>query len=530
MFDSVRTTIDRVKAVWADTVSTSHAAGYDVVTTRGNGKRRIARIESAEEDQMLNASQRLKVLNLTRDGMRNAPAVRAIVQQLRVLMVGLEGGKLTCTTEDEDWNKAAQTFFGKWARACDFVDNTCLNECLKLMITCLHAEGGDFCMIFDDGILTGGRGTGKIRFFESDNIANLNKDAFAKRFGNGYTQSNGLVYNSAGRFCGIVVSGKKRGLTEYNEDQAFVLTRDPDKEATDAAWFFGKKKWRLLQGRGISPQTVAIAALLDMYEIVASEVQTGKLNSKLFSQVIDTLGASDGSDGSEVVDTGATDAGDIDERESTTSEQSVEIDVRDWEATAGAKTVNVPFGTKLEVFDSKRPSTNLYQFAEMLLGGAAAVHGLARVYSGLKAETSYTAFRGEQTISWASIEEAHKDLERGPCDWVGVKVLRWAMDTGQLSEGPEGWETALSWSWPKMKEVNELDSQNAITAKLRNCIVTYRSILGPNWKEILTQVSREVKWFSDNGLIHPSQQTVSGQVVTSGGDEAKRKDNDNETD
>ena len=204
--------------------------------------------------------------------------------------------------------------------------------------------------------------------------------------------------------------------------------------------------------------------------------------------------------------------------------------MRDWEATAGAKTVNVPFGTKLEVFDSKRPSTNLYQFAEMLQGGAAAVHGLARVYSGLKAETSYTAFRGEQTISWASIEEAHKDLERGPCDWIGVKVLRWAMDTGQLSEGPEGWETALNWSWPKMKEVNELDSQNAIAAKLKNCLATYRSILGPNWKEILTQVSREVTWFADNGLIHPSQQTVSGQVVTSGGDEAKRKDNDNETD
>ena len=104
------------------------------------------------------------------------------------------------------------------------------------------------------------------------------------------------------------------------------------------------------------------------------------------------------------------------------------------------------------------------------------------------------------------------------------------MDTGQLSEGPEGWETALNWSWPKMKEVNELDSQNAITAKLKNCLVTYRSILGPNWKEILTQVSREVTWFADSGLIHPSQQTVSGKVVTSGGDEAKRKDNDSETD
>jgi hypothetical protein len=80
-----------------------------------------------------------------------------------------------------------------------------------------------------------------------------------------------------------------------------------------------------------------------------------------------------------------------------------------------------------------------------------------------------------------------------------------------------------------MKEVNELDSQNATTAKLKNCLGTYRSLLGPNWKEILTQVSSEVKWFADNGLIHPSQQTVSGQVVT-GGDDAKRKDNDDETD
>ena len=80
-----------------------------------------------------------------------------------------------------------------------------------------------------------------------------------------------------------------------------------------------------------------------------------------------------------------------------------------------------------------------------------------------------------------------------------------------------------------MKEVNELDSQNAIAAKLKNCLGTYRSLLGPNWKEILTQVSREVTWFADNGLIHPSQQTVSGQVVTNGGDK-NRKDNDDETD
>lgn len=525
-----KTIIDRIKNLWGDSSSPSHAAGYDVVTTRGEGKRRIPRIESSEEDSLLNASQRLKILNLTRDGMRNAPAVRAIVQQLRVLMVGLEGGKMTATTEDEDWNEAAQKVFASWSRSCDFIDGTCFNECLKLIVTSLQAEGGDFCMVFDDGILSGGNGTGKIRFFESDNIANFDKETFKKRFGEKYNQSNGLIYNELGRFCGIIVSGKKRGLTEFKEDQAFTLTRDPDADSTEASWYFGKKKWRLLQGRGISPQTVAIAALLDMYELIAAEVQTGKLNSKLFSQVIDTLGGSDGTDGSEDVPTGAEDIeGGTTE---TTTEEEVEINVADFEANAGAKTVNVPYGTKLELLDSKRPSQSVYQFAEMLQGGAAAVHGLARVYSGLKAETSYTAFRGEQTISWSSIEEAHKDLERGPCDWVGVKVLRWAIATGRLAEGPEGWETALSWSWPRMKEVNELDAQNAVAAKLQNCLGTYRALLGPNWKAILEQVATEVKWFSEKGLIHPSQKTNAGKIVTEDETETeqrKRKDNDDET-
>ena len=71
-----------------------------------------------------------------------------------------------------------------------------------------------------------------------------------------------------------------------------MLTRDPDKEATDAAWFFGKKNGGSCRGAGYRRRPWPLPRFLDMYEIVASEVQTGKLNSKLFSQVIDTLGAS----------------------------------------------------------------------------------------------------------------------------------------------------------------------------------------------------------------------------------------------
>ena len=99
-------------------------------------------IETKSEDEILNASIRLKVLNLTREGMRNAPQVRAIVQQLRVLVVGLQGGKLTMTTEDEDWNKEAQEYFAERSKAIDFIDNTGLNDCLKLMLTARRQRAG----------------------------------------------------------------------------------------------------------------------------------------------------------------------------------------------------------------------------------------------------------------------------------------------------------------------------------------------------------------------------------------------------
>lgn len=506
-----------------------------MVNSRSEGKRRNPTIEVRNEDQILNASQRLRILNLTREGMRNAPQVRSIVQQLRVLIVGLQGGMLTMTTDDEKWNKEAQDFFGERAKSIDFIDGTSLNESLKLIVTSLAAEGGDFAIVFDDGTLSGGEGTGKLRFFESDNIANFDPVEFEKRFP-GHTQSQGLIYNPLGRFVGIVLSGKKRGKTVFAKDEAFTLIRDPDAESSESCWFYGKRKWRLLQGRGISPQTVAIAALLDMYELVFSEVQCGKLNAKVFAQVIDSMGIDEGDDGSEAVDGGAADEDDetppaeceASESSGAVDETTPAMDVSEFEATAGAKVLNPPQGLKLELLDTKRPNTNMIQFVEWHAGGAAATHGLSRVYSGLKAEASYTAFRGEQTIALPSIEEGQKELERGPLDWIGVKEIQWGIDTGRLRKGPKDWQKKLSWSWPQMKEVNEVDAQSAVSAKLKNFVTTYRMLLGPNWKELLTQASQEVRWFEENNLSHPALQTVSGQVVTPGQSDPAKKGSDNE--
>lgn len=536
--DKYAKTAKEIHLAWGTGSAVATEPGYDVVNVSGEGKRRSASVETKSEDEILNASLRLKVLSLTREGMRNAPQVRAIVQQLRVLIVGLLGGKLTLTTKDATWNTEAQAAFGLQAKSIDFIDGTCLNDSLKLIITALSAEGGDYAVAHDDGLLTGGTGSGKFRFFESDNIANFEPSEFKKRFPE-HTQSQGLIYSPEGRWVGIVLSGKKRGKTVFAKDEAFTLKRDPDGSPYDCPWHYGKRKWRLLQGRGISPQTVAIAALLDMYEIVSSEVVCGKLNSQIFAQIIDTLDLADDSSGDEDVDAGATDEGDTQALAESgvdpaapaepSADTAPTVDTTAFTAASGAKVLNMPSKTKMELLDTKRPNTNMIQFVEWLNGGAAAVHGLARVYSGLKAETSYTAFRGEQTISWASIEEAQKELERGFLDWMGVRTLRWCIATGRLAQGPEGWETALTWSWPSMREVNEVDAQTAIGSKIKNYMTTYQALLGPNWKEILTQIAEEMTWFKDNNLVHPALQTVSGQVVTDSQKDPTKKGSDKET-
>lgn len=530
-------TIADVQSAWTGGTSNTTDQGYDLVNPSGEGKRRQATIETRGEDEILSASLRLKVLSLTREGMRNAPQVRAIAQQLRVMIVGLLGGTLTMTTDDDTWNALAQAAFAQISRSIDFIDGTGLNDTLKLILMSLAIEGGDYAAIHDDGLLTGDNGSGKFRFFESDNIANLEDAEFKARFP-GHTQSQGLIYSPAGRWVGIVLSGKKRGKTTFAKDEAFTLTRDPDGSPFDCPWHYGKRKWRLLQGRGISPQTVAIAALLDMYEIVSSEVVCGKLNSSIFAQIIDSLELTEDSDGSEEVEGGVADddgttsepAG---ESETPAPEEAAEtsettVDTTAFTAASGAKVLNMPSKTKMELLDTKRPNTNMIQFVEWLNGGAAAVHGLARVYSGLKAETSYTAFRGEQTISWSSVEEGQKELERGFLDWAGVRSLRWCIKVGRLPEGPDGWESKLTWSWPTMKEVNEVDAQTAIGAKIKNFTATYRQLLGPNWKEILQQISDEMIWFKEQGLIHPALQTVSGQVVTDSQKDPTKKGSDNE--
>lgn len=71
----------------------------------------------------------------------------------------------------------------------------------------------------------------------------------------------------------------------------------------------------------------------------------------------------------------------------------------------------------------------------------------------------------------------------------------------------------LVWTWQHQEEVDALNEQNALTARLRNGATTLRETFGADWRERVAQIAAEADEMRRHGLIHPATQTVSGQTA-----------------
>lgn len=490
--------------------------GYEAVTYPFSTQRRAASVETGGEDKQLTPSQRNQLVNLSRDMMRNAPERVAQDQQLRVNTVGAVGGKLYASFP-EGYGAAAEAvmnYFNRvWAPKAEFTFRENFNWLLKTALTAQDV-GGNVVLVFDDGILTGGNGTGRVRGFEADEIAEIPQAEFEKRFPKGWKQSRGFIYNASGMFCGLFASTSQRGQSVFDPAAGFMTLRlDPFDDAATPNFIVLGDMRRFNQGRAVSPLVSALTALVDLHETVASEAQAAKLNAQMVGQILESETADAGDDVIGFEDReveGATEA----------LPEEVKFSTKELKAI-GAHFDKLPPGLKIDLLDTKRPNLNIIAYVEHVTGVIGATRGLARVYSTLKAQTSYTAFRGEQAMSEQSFRESRKDLERKVCDPIARLVISRAVRLGLITEElPEHWEDMLAWNWPKMLEVNEKDAQSALKMKLENGVTSLTRELGPGEMErILAERRREKQLFDDAGLIYPGTVTASGQIVD--GDETE---------
>jgi hypothetical protein len=491
--------------------------------------------ERKTEDQILPQRKRFRQVSALRDSYRNNTFPSATAQQLKINVVGSQGGRLTLTTGNPDWNEAAGKWWSRWSRNAEFTNGLHLNELLQLVLVQLTHTSGDCILLFDDGAITGGAGCGKIRMFEGDEIADIGGDVFRTRYGaRGYTQSNGMIYDRHGRHIGAFVSTTQRGSVEFAEGTYLTLLRDPDEPPEAAGWLRVGQFWRPNQGRGI-PTSAHIANTIDeMDSAVTSELSAAKLNSHIALQLIEEKDATPDSDD---IDRGiaglapvpAETPGDGEPPAGTPAapippqEESIDFQML---KSGVAGIWSAPPGKKLSTFDTHRPNLQLNEFVRDLKGDAVTPYGMGLLYLTLNPEASYTAFRGAMLMAWGTFEQLQKKFERSVLDWVAVVAINWAHRRGFIPTPPEDFGDALAWAWPVMREVNETDAQSALEKKFGNSETNLLQRHGADWRKFVDQQSDEIEYCQSKGVTHPSLRTANGGVTVPGNDPAKNGSDD----
>ncbi len=482
----------------------SLSLGYEPVSAKQTDLRREAVVETRGEDWQLPAAKRLRLTNLLRDMLRNSPAFLMQNRQICVNVVGMEGGKLHAAFPASHRAAAEEVmeyFNHVWAPSAEFTFGKCFNWLLKSTLTTKDVCG-NVILVFDDGVLSGGSGTGRIRAFEGDEIADVAD--FPRYWPKGYSQSQGFVYNRLGMFCGAFVSSSQRGRTTFAPDAGVLrLSRDPLSPGDEPNWVSLGSMMRFNQGRAVSPLASSLISLIDLHETVSSEALAAKFNAQLVAQIVHTTDDVDAEEGASGFDGEAEDAPEVRTVERTEALKNI-----------GLRAQDMPYGRKLELIDTKRPNDKIDAYVDFVLGMVGGARGLARVYSTLKAQTSYTAYRGEQIMTWKSFRDMQKELEREVCDWAARCAIRRAVRLGLIrSELPEGWEAMLAWKWPTMSEVSEKDAESARQMKMQNGVTSLTRELGPGeWQKVAAERAEEKKVFDDLGVFYPGETSVSGAV------------------
>lgn len=230
-----------------------------------DGSSRMIEQSSAEyrsEDEILSPDRRARLLDLTRNLVRNSSLFNTILGQMTTNVVSTVGGKVVLSIPDKQLNDTLKSNFFNYTRNVDFYSGDNLNRLLKRILR-EYIIGGDCLLLFDDSIV---EGSGKILFFESNEIVDVPIEEVRRRYGKNAVLSNGKVYSANGRHIGTIVSKSQRGQSVADPSKCYFLKKDPDAGPLEGGWFHFSCNWR--EGRGVSQAASAIATIHQLEDLV----------------------------------------------------------------------------------------------------------------------------------------------------------------------------------------------------------------------------------------------------------------------
>lgn len=456
-----------------------------------------------KDGEKLSTIERAWSCNYARDLERNYAPVAGALEQIKINVVGANGGKIKINTKDAQ--EAVQWYNSVWAKDCDFREpGMHWSDWLMLVVVSVIRDG-DILISVDNGLVD--ESVPKIMCWESDQIVPLAPSIFSdevkkKNIPENAVQDGGIIRDEYGRVIAYVVTSEY-GKTTIDNENYIILKSDVAKLV--------KLPIRHNQGRGISMLLTSASNYFDLYEILTAELISAKRASQQYAYVkrenpvmdwdLDSLGK-------ELLpeNVGKT-------AEQVEAEKNTAPVYEGLEQYTGGITDYLDPGDTVTLVDPKRPNANLSQFIETVLGFSGARLGLAATYTKMRADTSYTAFRGDMLLTWQMFYRLQKWLERSVCDWVAIRVLKFAQRKKIIPALPSGWEKAISWGWQKMPEVNVVDAENATAQALKNATTNYAEILGPDWEEKLESYAKQIQVVRQLKLPLSVLETKSGGIT-----------------
>ena len=488
----------------------------------GERRRRLPPVETQAPDAIVTQRKRALVAAAARGEVANNADAASCERALRVHVVGDRGKPFFRGAGDEPWFDEAERFFKAWSRHADFVTGRSWRECLQGVVASVAFEG-DVVAVFDDGLLTGGAGSGRFAFFGPDRICPLaaaDFDAWKATNGRtGWTQCAGVLFDDFGRRAGVVVS-RLRGAAETKIDEAFVLVLDPlDPDA--APWIHVSRPRRFDQVRAVPDAAAALPAFIDAKEVREAHSGTVKVSASRhgvlkhdFSNDPDPRDLEDIED---EADGGETGGGDDAADAAETAEGAAQP------ADAGKKPIpsfkglsDVQRGDSvgaIDVIDKEddfvvtpqvTPNPNIVPYLEDEVRYAARALGFPALLATLRADHSYSGARAELALAEKRFEDLRQHLEDSFSDWAAVQVFRWAMRTGRLSaDAPEGWEESLAWEYPRLPYLDPMKEAQSAVALYRAGLASMED-LGVRPKERAAAMSDDAAIFQSFGVTNCS--------------------------
>ena len=360
--------------------------------------------ETRGEDEILDHTKRMRLLDLTRNLVRNSSLFNTILGQMTTNVVSSMGGKVILNFDDDKLNETLRKLFSNWTRNADFYTGDTFNHLLKRVLR-EYVIGGECVLLFDDGLV---EDSGKVLLFEANEIVDVPVAEIEKRYGKGSTISQGKVYSRNGRHIGTVVtkSQKGLGLDKIDPNKCYYLKKDPNANPLESHWYHFSCNWR--EGRGVSQAASAIGTIHQLEDLVTSELLASRRNSQIFCWLTETKPQ-------EQLPTGFS----FNDFQSMTDDE-VELAIKEEENSTPVISFNkarensivyekLPEGIDAKQLQMTHPNTNIEVMVDWLANRCASTLGLSRVFATGNPED--TNWRSNQLFSYPAILELQKDLE-----------------------------------------------------------------------------------------------------------------------